>query len=122
VFDVLDVELGFDYGEALEAPFGGDHFVDQVEFGGAVGLELIEVGGEELLEFVGVLGGQDEGLGSEAVFDCVLGGALAAGFGFGAAGFCAVDAGGFGFGQGRHWSPRWLRVAVAVLIQTPRRG
>ena len=57
VFDVLDVELGLDESEALKTPFGGDHFVDQVDFGGAVGLELIEVGDEELLEFVGVLGG-----------------------------------------------------------------
>ena len=86
VFDVLDVELGLDYGEALEAPFGGDHFVDQVEFGGAVGLELIEVGGEGLVEFGGVLGGEDQGLGGEAMFEGILGGALQAGFGFRAAG------------------------------------
>ncbi len=99
VFDRLDIELGFDYGQALEAPLRSDHFVDQVEFGGAVWLELIEVRGEELLEFVGVLCGQNEGLGGEAVFEAVLGGALAAGFGFGAAGFCAVDAGGFGLGR-----------------------
>jgi hypothetical protein len=51
--------LGLDYGEALEAPLGGDHFVDQVELGGAVGLELIKVRGEELVEFVGVLCGQE---------------------------------------------------------------
>jgi hypothetical protein len=99
VFDGLDVHLGLDYGESQEAPLGGDHFVDQVEFGGAMGLELIEVRGEELLEFVRVLGGQDEGFGSEAVFEGVLRRALAAGFGFGAAGFCAVDAGGFGFSK-----------------------
>jgi hypothetical protein len=41
-------------------------------------------------------------LGGQAVFEGVLGRALAAGFGFRAAGFCAVDARGFGFGQGRH--------------------
>jgi len=91
--------LGLDDGEALEAPLGGDHIVDQVEFGGAVGLELIEVRGEELVEFVRVLGGQDQGLGGEAMFERVLGRALAAGFGFGAAGFRAVDAGGFGFSK-----------------------
>ena len=98
-FDVLDVELGLDDGEALKAPLGGNHIVDQVELGGAVGLELIEAGGEELVEFVGVLSGQDEGLGGEAVLESVLGRALAAGFGFRAVGFCAVDAGGFGFGH-----------------------
>ena len=99
VFHVLDVELGFDDGEALEAPLGGNHFVDQVGLGGAVGLELVEVGTEELIEFGGILGGQDQGLGGEAVFESVLRGALAAGFGFGAAGFCAIDASGFGFGR-----------------------
>ena len=98
-FHRLDIELGFDDGEALEAPLGGDHFVDQVEFGGAVGAELIEVGREELVEFGGVLGGQDQRLGGEAVLEGVLGRALQAGFGFGAAGFCAVDAGGFGFAK-----------------------
>ncbi len=102
VFHVLDVELGFDYGEALEAPFGGDHFVDQVEFGGAVGLELVEVGGEELVEFGGVFGRQEQGLRGEAVLEAVLGGAFTAGFGFGAVGFCAVDAGGLGFAKGWH--------------------
>lgn len=69
---VFDVELGLDDGEALQAPLGGDHLVDQMELGGAAGLELIEVGGEELVEFFGVLGGQDEGLGSEAVLERVL--------------------------------------------------
>ena len=74
--------------------------MDQVEFGRTVGLELIEVRGEELLEFGGVLGGEDQSFRSEAMFECVLRRAPAAGFGFGAAGFCAVDTGGFGFGQG----------------------
>ena len=55
--DVLDVELGLDESEALETPFSGDHFVDQVDFGWGARLELVEVGGEELMEFVGVLGG-----------------------------------------------------------------
>jgi len=64
----------------------------------------------------GFLVERDQRLGGESV----LGGALAAGVGFGAVGFCAIDAGGFGFGQGRHWSPRWIRV-VGCLIQTPRR-
>ena len=73
------------------------------------------------MEFGWILGGQDQGLGGEAVLESVLGGALAASFGLGAVGFCAVDASGFGFGQGRHWSPRWIRVAVRWLIQTPRR-
>jgi len=82
----------------LEEPLGGDPFVDQVDFGGAVGMELVEVRGEELVEFIGVLGRQDQRLGGEAVFDRVLGRAPAARFGFGAVGFCAVDAGGFGFG------------------------
>ena len=56
------------------------------------------VGGEEGVEFGGVLGGEDDGLGSESVGEGVLGGAGAAGFGFGAAGFGAVGAGGLGFG------------------------
>ena len=92
-FHRLDIELGFDDGEALQAPLGSDHFVDQVEFRGAVRAELIEVGREELVEFGRILGGQDQHLGGEAVFEGVLGRTHPAGFGFGAARFCAVDAG-----------------------------
>jgi len=96
--DGFDKELGFDAGDAVEAPLSGDHFMDEVEFDGADGAELLEVGGEEGVEVGGVFGGEDEGLGTQSVLEGILGGAGAAGFGFGAAGFCAVDAGGLGFG------------------------
>ena len=91
-------ELGFDEGDTVQPPLGGDHFVDQVKLDRAAGLELLEVGCLEGVELGGVFGGEDEGFRSEAVFEGVLGGAGAAGFGGRAAGFCAVGAGGFGFG------------------------
>jgi len=67
VGDGVGKELGFDEGDAVETPLGGDDFVDQVEFDGAIGLELLDVGGEEGVELGGVFGGEDEGLGSEAM-------------------------------------------------------
>ncbi len=98
VLDGFGEELGFDDGEAVEAPLGGDQLMNEVELGGAVGMEVVEVGEEELVELGGVLGGEHESLGGEAVFERVLGRAEAAGFGFGSVGFCAVGAGGLGFG------------------------
>jgi hypothetical protein len=102
VLDGFYIELRFDEGEALEAPLGGGHIVDQVALDGAVGVKFVEVGVEELMEFFGVLRGQKEVLGGEAVLQCILGRALAAGFGLGAMRFCAVGAGGFGFAGRRH--------------------
>ena len=72
--------------------------MDEVEFDGSDGAELICVGVEEGVKAGGVFGGKDDGLGSESMFERVLGGAGAAGFGDGSAGFGAVEAGGFGFG------------------------
>jgi len=51
------------------APPGGDHLLDQLEFPEAAGLVVIEVGLAELLEGFGVLVGEDEGAGGEAVFE-----------------------------------------------------
>ena len=102
VGDGVGQELRLDEGEAIEAPFGGDDFVDEVEFDGAGGLELLDVGIEEALKIGGVFGGQDDGLAGEAVAERVLRRALLAGFGFGAVGFGAVFAGGLGFAKRRH--------------------
>ena len=101
LLDVIDgcgEELGFDAGDPVEAPLGGDHFMDEVEFDGAVGVELEDVGVEEGVELGRVLGGEDDGLGGEPVLEGVLGRASAAGFGNGSAGFGAVEAGDLGFG------------------------
>lgn len=98
VVNGFDEELSFDAGDAVEAPFGRDHFMDQVELDRADGAELLEVGVEEGVEVGGVLGGEDEGLRTQPVFEGVLRRAGAAGFGDGSAGFGAVEARGFGFG------------------------
>jgi len=37
VVDGFGEELGFDAGDAVEAPFGGNHLVDEVEFDGSDG-------------------------------------------------------------------------------------
>jgi hypothetical protein len=124
-FDVVDgggEELGFDDGDAVETPFGGSHFVDQVELNGAAGLEVVGVGGEEVVEFRRVFGGEHDGGGVEAVLESVLGGAGAAGRGGGAAGFCAVGASGVGFGWhvGRVTEVgRLLRLADTEVIGNP---
>ena len=117
VGDGFGQELGFDESEAIEAPFGGDDFVNQVEFDGAGRAKLLEVGIEETLKVGGVFRGEDQGLASEAVAERVLRRALFAGLGFWAPGFGAVFAGGLGFAKRRHFkSPRWITVAWARVI------
>ncbi len=79
---------------ALFAVDGGGELVDEVEFGGAGGLEIGGVFGEEPVERAGGLDGGEEGVktgGSGGGF---------AGRGFGAAGLCAIAAGGFALGGG----------------------
>ena len=74
-------QVGFEQRDAIEAPGGVDQFLDELSFGRGGGPIILEelaavgfVGG-------GVLGGQDDGLGGEAVADGVERGALFAGFG-----------------------------------------
>jgi len=63
--DFVAEEVGFDIGEAAEAPAGGDHGFDQLDFDGAGGGELIEIGIEEALEVVGRFVVEDHGDGGE---------------------------------------------------------
>ena len=83
-------QVGFEQRNAIEAPGGVDQFLDELSFGRCGGL----VFGEELaaVGFVGgrVFGGQDDGLGGEAVADGVERGALFAGFGARASGVLRV--------------------------------
>lgn len=58
--DVLDAGLhfvgeegGFDVGEAAQAPAGGGHGFDQLDFDGTGGGEFVEIGVEEALEVGG---------------------------------------------------------------------
>jgi hypothetical protein len=59
VFDVIDAGLdfvgeegGLDYREAAQAPAGGGHGFDQLDFDGAGGGEFIEICIDETLEIV----------------------------------------------------------------------
>ena len=63
--DFVAEEVGFDIGEAAQAPAGGDHGFDQFDFDGAGGGELIEIGIEEALEVVGRFVVEDDGDGGE---------------------------------------------------------
>jgi hypothetical protein len=58
-------EVGFDIGEAAQAPAGGGHGFDQFDFDGAGGGEFIEVGIEEALEVGGGFVVEDDGDGRE---------------------------------------------------------
>jgi hypothetical protein len=112
--DVIDAgqnfvgeEGGFDVGEAAQAPAGGGHVFDQLDFDGTGGDEFVEIGVEEALEVGGRFVGEDYGDGregggadGESVAKGVLGGTSAAGGGRGAVGFGAVGAGGDGFFAG----------------------
>ena len=103
---VLD-KIGFDGPEASLAPFGGDHFLDEIEFDEADGLELLDVGVEHFLKLLSGFFRDDDTFGVEAVSDGVPGGDLAAGFGFGSVGFSAVGAGGVDFSLGGHGCTDW---------------
>ncbi len=64
---------GFDGPHALLAPAGGDHFFDEIEFDVVGRLEASDVG-FAAGEVIGpVLGGEDDGCGSESVLERVLG-------------------------------------------------
>jgi len=63
--DFVAEEVGFDIGEAAEAPAGGDHGFDQLDLDGAGGGELIEIGIEEALEVIGRFVVEDDGDGGE---------------------------------------------------------
>jgi hypothetical protein len=76
--------------------------VDQVLFDGAGGLIEGQVVFEEGVEVVLGFAGEDVECGCEAVFQGVLGGSGLAFGGGGSFGFCAVGAGGVGFGLPWH--------------------
>jgi hypothetical protein len=64
-FDFVAEHGGFDFGDAAQAPAGGDHGFDQLDFDGAGGGELIELGLEEALEVGAGFVGEDDGCGRE---------------------------------------------------------
>jgi hypothetical protein len=88
-----DVE-GEDEEAALFAVDGSGELLDEVDLGGTDGLEVGGVFADEALEGAGGLDGGEEGV-ERGVCDGGLGGV-----GFGAAGFCAIAAGGFVLGGG----------------------
>jgi hypothetical protein len=94
---LIGEQAGFDGPDAAEAPAGDGHGLDQVHFDGAGGLELLDVGVEEELELFVGFGGEQDGLGGEAVAEAVAGGLGSAFRGGGAAGLGTVGAGGFDF-------------------------
>ena len=64
-FHFVGEEGGFDIGEAAQAPAGGGHGFDQLDFDGAGGGEFVEIGVEEALEVGGRFVGEDEGDGGK---------------------------------------------------------
>ena len=64
-FHFVGEEGGFDVGEAAQAPAGGGHGFDQLDFDGAGGGEFVEIGMEEALEVGGRFFGEDDGHGRE---------------------------------------------------------
>jgi hypothetical protein len=89
---VLGEELGFEGWNAVEAPGGVGHFVDQLSFGGGGGGVFVEKLLYVALVSFGVLGGQDSCLGSETMAQRVEGRTLLARFGARAGGVLGVGA------------------------------
>jgi hypothetical protein len=81
LFEAVGEESGFDAEEALKAPLGGGHLVDEEGFELALGLVLGDERGEEVEVLGAVLDGEDGLAGEEAVAD-----GIEAGAGVGAAG------------------------------------
>jgi hypothetical protein len=64
-FHFVGEEGGFYDGEAAQAPAGGDHGFDQLDFNGAGGGEFVEIGIEEEMEVGDGFVGEDYGDGRE---------------------------------------------------------
>ena len=64
-FHFVSEEGGFDVGEAAQAPAGGGHGFDQLDFDGAGGGEFVEIGIEEKMEVGDGFVGEDYGDGRE---------------------------------------------------------
>jgi len=79
---------GFDAGNALQAPVGGGHLLDQEFLEGAGGVEVFFEGSLELKEGVGVFVGENGVSGEETVFDGIAAGG---GFAFGSFGAGALE-------------------------------
>jgi len=64
-------QMGLDVGDAAETPAGYGHGFDQIHFDGVGGLKALDVRGQEsFVVFLG-FGGEDDGLGGEAVAQAV---------------------------------------------------
>ena len=90
-------ELGFDGGNAAEAPAGDGDGVDELGFDGIGGIEAVDIGVEECFEVVIGFVPQDGEFRGEAVAECVARGFRFTFVGDGTLGFGSVDARGFGF-------------------------
>jgi hypothetical protein len=77
--------------DAAEAPFGVGHFADEALLGEVAGGEMVGEFGEEGEVFGGVVAGEENGLGAEAVAEVVAGGFLFTGGGDGAGGEFGVE-------------------------------
>lgn len=64
-FHFVVEEGGFNVGKAAQAPAGGGHGFDQLDFDGAGGGEFVEIGIEEALEVGGRFFAEDDGHGRE---------------------------------------------------------
>jgi len=115
-FEAADEEAGLDAGEALEAPLGGGHLVDQVGFERAFRLVLGFEGGEELEVLGAVLDGEDDLAGEQAVADGVGAGAGLAFGGLGSGGVPGVFAIGSDLIFGGH------KVSYRLQVSTGGRG
>ena len=66
-------QSGFERAHAAKTPGGDGHLLDEQGFGGSGGAMFVEKGIAELAEFLGVLVGQNGGLGGEAVAQGIMG-------------------------------------------------
>ena len=104
---LADKDLSFDNGESAEGPGGADEGVDLVAMLGECGLEALVVFGGESVELGVIFAGDDEGLGVDAGFQGIHGGAGLALSGAGSRGLV---------GHKRKWPALWGR-PLGLLIR-----
>ena len=90
-------QFGLELLDAALLPLGVHHVDHEVHFDGVDWLTAFNVGLEQGVVLVVVIVGEEEGPGSESVFEGVHGGFFAAILGHGAVGFRAVGTGGIDF-------------------------
>ena len=100
--DLIGEAGGLETPDAELTPASDGHLFDEGGFSLGLGVVFVDQGGELLVKALVGFAGDDDGLGEEAMTDCVAGRSGFAFFGDGTMRLCAIDPGGFDLSFGSH--------------------